>query len=61
MTPLKMGDIISTENVSKIFSNVEVLIGINKVLMKDLETAASDESTQMLGKIAQSFLRLVCI
>eukprot|EP01117_Protostelium_nocturnum_P005182 TRINITY_DN1886_c0_g1_i1.p1 TRINITY_DN1886_c0_g1~~TRINITY_DN1886_c0_g1_i1.p1 ORF type:complete len:783 (-),score=233.30 TRINITY_DN1886_c0_g1_i1:44-2392(-) len=55
IAPLK--SIVGPNEISKIFSNVETLVGVNRVLLKDFEMAIQNRDEIMSG-IAASFNRL---
>lgn len=51
---------MSGAEIQKIFSNVEILVGVNRVLLKEFEDAAHENNENVMSQIANSFKRLVC-
>lgn len=57
LIPLKQNKLISAEDVSTMFSNVEVIYGVNQQLLDSLEKAIKNWSPSQ--KIGQIFLKMV--
>jgi hypothetical protein len=61
MTPLRNDNIVEKADITKIFSNIETLVQINKHLAQDLETAATNNPVNLLSCIGDSFMNMVSL
>ena len=57
--PLSRDNIISPAESTKIFSNIESILQVSKVLCDDLEAAAEKSGLNLLSGIANCFKSLV--
>jgi hypothetical protein len=59
VNPLRRENLASNGDIQRIFSNVEMLLGVNRLLLKDIEDAALENSEEIISTIGQCFVNLV--